>query len=613
MGATRSVLWGVLRGLDGLRKVLHLLLLLALLGLVVGVLHVATPRVPDNAALVIKPEGELVEQLSGDPLQRALAQAQGEGHGETLLWDLVDSIHVAETDPRIKVLVLELDDFDGADGLPPLEELAGAIREFRASGKKVIAFGTAFERDQYFLASEADEIYLDPMGYVLLQGYGRYPLYLKNVLDKLNVDINVFRVGAYKSAVEEYTRDSMSSEDRAQSLEYLGGLWSTYQKEVTAARHLAPGAIEQYTDNLAQVTAAANGSTAEAALKAGLVTGLKSKQQVEARLSDLVGEDDSTGSFRSVSSDDYVRIAHAQTALGRRDRTRVGVIVASGEILDGDQPPGTIGGDSLTRLIREARLDDKIKAVVLRIDSPGGSVAASDEIYQEIRDLEASGKPVIVSMGSLAASGGYYISAPANEIWASPATITGSIGIFAVVPTINRTLAKVGIDVDGVGTTPLSGQLQLERPLNDAARALLQDTVDYGYSQFVAHVAQGRHKTLDEVNAIGQGHVWSGIDAQRDGLVDHLGSLEDAVKAAARLAKLTRYSVEFVQPQLSWAEQIALQINSMGVRVLYAVDPGARSAARVARRFDPLEQELERLSRFTHPGRIYAYCFCTVK
>ncbi len=613
MGATRSVLWGVLRGLDGLRKVLHLLLLLALLGLVVGVLHVATPRVPDNAALVIKPEGELVEQLSGDPLQRALAQAQGEGHGETLLWDLVDSIHVAETDPRIKVLVLELDDFDGADGLPPLEELAGAIREFRASGKKVIAFGTAFERDQYFLASEADEIYLDPMGYVLLQGYGRYPLYLKNVLDKLNVDINVFRVGAYKSAVEEYTRDSMSSEDRAQSLEYLGGLWSTYQKEVTAARHLAPGAIEQYTDNLAQVTAAANGSTAEAALKAGLVTGLKSKQQVEARLSDLVGEDDSTGSFRSVSSDDYVRIAHAQTALGRRDRTRVGVIVASGEILDGDQPPGTIGGDSLTRLIREARLDDKIKAVVLRIDSPGGSVAASDEIYQEIRDLEASGKPVIVSMGSLAASGGYYISAPANEIWASPATITGSIGIFAVVPTINRTLAKVGIDVDGVGTTPLSGQLQLERPLNDAARALLQDTVDYGYSQFVAHVAQGRHKTLDEVNAIGQGHVWSGLDAQRDGLVDHLGSLEDAVKAAARLAKLTRYSVEFVQPQLSWAEQIALQINSMGVRVLYAVDPGARSAASVARRFDPLEQELERLSRFTRPGRIYAYCFCTVK
>ncbi len=613
MGATRSVLWGVLRGLDGLRKVLHLLLLLALLGLVVGVLHVATPRVPDNAALVIKPEGELVEQLSGDPLQRALAQAQGEGHGETLLWDLVDSIHVAATDPRIKVLVLELDDFDGADGLPPLEELAAAIREFRATGKKVIAFGTAFERDQYFLASEADEIYVDPMGYVLLQGYGRYPLYLKNVLDKLNVDINVFRVGAYKSAVEEYTRDSMSSEDRTQSLEYLGGLWSTYQKEVTAARHLAPGAIEQYTDNLAQVTAAANGSTAEAALKAGLVTGLKSKQQVEARLSDLVGEDDSTGSFRSVSSDDYVRIAHAQTALGRRDRTRVGVIVASGEILDGDQPPGTIGGDSLTRLIREARLDDKIKAVVLRIDSPGGSVAASDEIYQEIRDLEASGKPVIVSMGSLAASGGYYISAPANEIWASPATITGSIGIFAVVPTINRTLAKVGIDVDGVGTTPLSGQLQLERPLNDAARALLQDTVDYGYSQFVAHVAQGRHKTLDEVNAIGQGHVWSGIDAQRDGIVDHLGSLEDAVKAAARLAKLTRYSVEFVQPQLSWAEQIALQINSMGVRVLYAVDPGARSAARVARRFDPLEQELERLSRFTHPGRIYAYCFCTVK
>lgn len=613
MSGLRSVLWGIWRGLDGLRKVLHLLLLLAILGVVVGVLHVATPRVPDTAALVVKPEGELVEQLSGDPLQRAIAQAQGQGHGETLLWDLVDAIHGADKDSRIKVLVLELDDFEGADGLPPLQELARAIREFRATGKKVIAFGTSFGRDQYYLAAQADEIYLDPMGYVLIDGYGRFPLYLKNVLDKLDVDINVFRVGAYKSAVEEYTRDSMSSEDRAQSLEYLGGLWSTYQKDVTAARHLAPGSIDQYIATLAQATAAANGSTAQAALKGGLVTALKSRQQVEQRLIDLVGEDESTGSFRSVSSDDYARLVHAQTALGRRDRTRIGVIIASGEILDGDQPPGTIGGDSMARLIRQARLDEKIKAVVLRIDSPGGSVTASDEIYHEVRELEAAGKPVVVSMGSLAASGGYYIAAPADEIWASPATITGSIGIFAVVPTINRTLSKVGIDVDGVGTTPLSGQLQIERPLNDEARALLQDTVDYGYSQFVAHVAQGRHKTLEEVNSIGQGHVWSGLDAERNGLVDHLGSLDDAVKAAARLAKLTHYQVEFVQPQLTWAEQLALAINSMAVRALYAADPGARSAASIGRQLDPLKQEIERLSRFTLPNRLYAYCFCTVR
>ncbi len=613
MSAIRSVLWGVLRGLDGLRKVLHLVLLLVILGLVIGVLRVATPRVPDSAALLVRPEGELVEQLSGDPLQRAISQAQGQGHGETLLWDLVDGIQGAEHDSRIKVLVLELDDFDGADGLAPLEELARAIREFRSSGKKVIAFGSSFGRDQYYLAAQADEIYLDPLGSVLIDGYGRFPLYLKTVLDKLNVDINVFRVGAYKSAVEEYTRDSMSSEDRAQSLEYLSGLWSTYQRDVVAARHLAPGAIDQYVTTLAQTTAAANGSMAEVALKAGLVTGLKSKQQVEQRLIDLVGEDDSNGSFRSVSSDDYARIVRAQTAPGRGDRTRIGVIVASGEILDGDQPPGTIGGDSLTRLIRQARLDDRIKAVVLRIDSPGGSVTASDEIYQEIRLLEAAGKPVVVSMSSLAASGGYYISAPADEIWASPATITGSIGIFAVIPTINRTLAKIGVNVDGVGTTPLSGQLQIERPLNDEARALLQDTVDFGYSQFVAHVAQGRHKTLDEVNAIGQGHVWSGIDAQRNGLVDHLGYLDDAVKAAARLAKLTRYRVVFVQPQLTWAEQLALAINSMGAHVLYEADPGARSAASVMLRFDPLKQEIERLSRFTLPNRLYAYCFCTVK
>ncbi|MGH8226644.1 MAG: signal peptide peptidase SppA [Steroidobacteraceae bacterium] len=612
MGGLRSVLTAIWRGLDGLRRVIHLLLMLAILGFVVGILHVSAPHVPDTAALVVKPEGELVEQLSGAPFERAISQAQGQGR-QTLLWNLIDSIHGAEKDPRIKVLVLDLDDFQGADGLPPLQELARAIQQFRATGKKVVAFGTSFMRDQYYLAAQANEIYLDPMGYVLLQGYGRYPIYLKNLLDKLGIDINVFRVGAYKSAVEEYTRDSMSADDRAQSLEYLNALWTTYKKGVTAARHLAPGALDQYVGTLAQATAADDGSTAEVALKAGLVTGLKSKQQVVQRLIDLVGEDDSTGSFRQVSSEDYVRVVHAQTELTRSDRNRIGVIVASGEILDGDQPPGTIGGDSLSRLIREARRDERIKAVVLRIDSPGGSVAASDEIYREIRALEAAGKPVVVSMGSLAASGGYYISAPANEIWASAATITGSIGIFAVVPTIDKALSKVGVDVDGVGTAPLSGQLGLMRPLNDQAKALLQNTVNYGYAQFVGHVASGRHKTVEQINAIGQGHVWAGLDAERIGLVDHLGGLEDAVGAAARLAKLTHYKVQFLKPQLSWAEQLAVDINSMGMRIVYAADPGARSAAALLHRFSPVQQEIARLRRFTIPGRLYAYCFCAVR
>ncbi|HTW37996.1 MAG TPA: signal peptide peptidase SppA [Steroidobacteraceae bacterium] len=614
MNVLRRIVAGIWRGLDGLRRVLHLLLLLAILGFIIAVLRVSVPRVPDSAALVVKPEGQLVEQLSGEPLQRAVSEAQGEERPETLLWDLIDAIRGAAKDQRIKVLVLDLDDFQGADGLPPLQELARAIRDFRASGKRVIAYGTTFLRDQYYLAAQADEIYLDPMGFVLIDGYGHYPLYFKDALDKLNVDINVFRVGQYKSAVEEFTRDDMSPQDREQSVAYLASIWSAYQQDLTTVRHLEPGAIDQYVTSLAQATAAADNSTAEAALRAGLVTGLKSKQEVEQRLIELVGADETTGSFHAVSSDDYVRIVHGETGLGRRDRTRIGVIVASGDIIDGDQPPGTIGGDSTSKLIREARLDDKIRAVVLRVDSPGGSVSASAEIYRELKALEAAGKPVVVSMGSYAASGGYYISAPANEIWASPATITGSIGIFAIIPTINRTLAKVGVDVDGVGTTPLSGQLELMRPLNAEARAFLEDTVDHGYDEFVAHVAAGRRMTAQQVNAIGQGRVWSGADAARIGLVNHLGSFDDAVKAAARLAKVTQYKVQFLQPEVTWAQALALALESRAARVFLASDSGARSAAAlVTQRLDPLTRELEHLSHLMLPDRLYAYCFCSVK
>jgi protease IV len=308
-----------------------------------------------------------------------------------------------------------------------------------------------------------------------------------------------------------------------------------------------------------------------------------------------------------------VHIVHAETALGRRDRTRIGVIVASGDIVDGDQPPGTVGGDSTTRLIRQARLDDKIRAVVLRVDSPGGSVSASDEIYREIKALQAAGKPVVVSMGSLAASGGYYISAPANEIWASPATITGSIGIFALVPTINRTIAKLGLSVDGVGTTPLSGQLQLMRPLNSEARAFLEDTVNHGYDEFVARVASGRRMAAQQVNAIGQGRVWSGADAARIGLVNHLGSFDDAVKAAARLAKVSQYKVQFVQPELTWAQALALAFETNAARVFLSVPPGTQSAALVVHQLDPLTREVQHLSRLMLPNRLYSYCFCSVK
>ena len=460
---------GLWRGLDGLRKVLHLILLLVLFGLIFGLLRGSLPLVPAKAALVIAPDGPLVEQLSGNARARALDEALGNENREALLWDLTDAIHAAAADKRIQVLVLDLDKLDSANQ-PALAELAGSIREFRASGKKVIAYGVELTQERYYLAAQADEIYLDPMGFVLVQGYDRYRTYLKDALDKLGVDINVFRVGAFKSAVETYTRTGMSPEDREESRVYLTALWNTYQDEVTRARKLPPDALAKYVDSFMQTVPAAQGDAARVALTQGLVSGLKTSLEVEQRLKELVGENDDKDSFSGISSADYLRVARADKKLGGLSKQKVGVIVASGEILDGEQPPGTIGGDSTAKLIREARNDKDVKAVVLRVNSPGGSVLASEEIYRELVALKAAGKPLVVSMGGYAASGGYYISAPADEIWANPATITGSIGIFAIIPTVDKTLGKVGVSVDGVGTTRALGP-GAHRPAAERGRA----------------------------------------------------------------------------------------------------------------------------------------------
>ena len=613
MSTLRAILSGIWRGLDGLRKILHLILLIVIFGVIVWAVSSSMPSVPDRTALVVKPEGRLVEQLSGDAVQRAIENAQGQQRQETLLWDLVSAIRGAAADNRIRALVLDPDKMAGA-GQPELEELARAIDKFRASGKPIIAYGTAFDQDQYYLAAQADQVYLDPSGYVMIEGYSRYSLYFKGLLQKLGVDVNVFRVGTFKSAVEIFTRSDMSAADKQQSQSYLDVLWSTYQKAVTGARKLPAAAIENYVDSLPKTVSAANGDAAKVALQARLVTGLATKLQVEHRLIGLVGEDKSTGTFNQISAEDYAQIIGARKKLHDGDgNARVGVIVASGEIQDGKAPPGTIGGDSLSVLIRQARLDKDIKAVVLRVDSPGGSVEASEEIYRELQALRAAGKPLVVSMGDLAASGGYYISAPANQIWASPATLTGSIGIFAIIPTINQTLSKVGVNVDGIGTTPLAGALSYDRPLTPEVSQLLQSQVDRGYQEFLDRVASGRRETPQQIDSIGQGRVWAGADARRIGLVDHLGALEDAVQAAAHLAHVTQYQVEFVQPHLTWAEQLFQQTQARAAGVAASVfhaDEQSLGLAEVASRLNPVARDLEQLARVSVPGQLYSYCFC---
>jgi protease-4 len=605
-------LHGLWRGLDVLRRFLHLLVLLALLGIVIGALHQASPRLPEKAALVVRPSGTIVEQLSGEPLQRAISEAQGAGDPQTLLWDLTTAIRAAASDSRIGALLINTDDMDGA-GQVKLEELAAAIAEFRHSGKKVIAEGSYFLQSQYYLAAQADEVYLDPFGFVLLDGYDRYRMFFKDTLDKLGVDMHLFRAGKFKSAAENYTRHDMSSEDRQESEAYLGALWRGYCQAIAAARNLKSEAIAQYAGNYVDAVTAADGDAAKVARDSALVTDLKTTQQVESRMIDLVGADPSNRSFRQVSVSDYLRATHAEDK-ERGKGAAVGVIVASGEILDGKQPPGFVGGESTALLLRQARLDNDIRALVLRVDSPGGSVLASEQIYREVRALKEAGKPVVVSMSDVAASGGYYIAAPADEIIASANTITGSIGVFASIPTFSRTLAKLGVNVDGVGTTPLSGAMRLDRPMSEGASKLLQITVNHTYEQFLARVAAGRGKTRDAVDTIAQGRVWAGVDALPIGLIDRIGSYRDAVQSAAKRAGLQgAYGVRRIEPELGWAQQLLLQVRSTGEHLLEHIGWTQGTAGALAQRLAPLDRELARWARLTTPHALYAYCFCTVE
>ena len=619
-----GVIW---HGLDGLRKILHLVLLLTIFGFVVGALRTSIPHIVDRSALVIAPKGEIVEQLSGSPVDQALAKAQGDAQAETLLWDLIDAIKAAKKDERIKALVLDLNYMSGG-GQPTLAELTASIKDFRGSGKKVIAYGTSFMQESYYVAAAADEIYLDPQGLVAIDGYERYRTYYKELFDKIGVEVNLFRVGAYKSAAEVYVRTDMSPEDREESLAYLNALWLSYRTAVGEARGLTATDISDYVKNIVPAMLAAKGDAAKVALDAKLVTGLKSSLEVERRLVQLVGSDsaedtedkieagesDAGESYNSTSLEDYLRVVHAEKRARAAGKPRIGVIVASGEILDGSQPPGTVGGQTASDLIRSARLDDDVKAIVLRVDSPGGSVFASEQIYREVRAAQADGKPVVVSMGDLAASGGYYIASSADEIWAHPATITGSIGIFGAIPTFQNTLKKIGVSVDGVGTTNLSGQLRIDRPLGEDAKVLLQSFIERGYEEFLAHVAEGRKKTRDEVHAIAQGRVWIGTDAKKNGLVDELGLFDQAVKSAAKRAELTDgYEVERIEPELSWAETLALQIRVWFAKNLVGDIAARLPGMQVARQLEPLQRELARWSRMNARDNRYAYCFCDVR
>jgi protease-4 len=607
--ALRGFFGLIWRILEGIRKVLHLALLLVIFGFVLAALHNSIPIVPRTAALVISPQGELVEQLTGDSVRRALGEASGGPAPETLLRDVTDAIAAAKSDSRIKLIVLDLDKMD-ASGLSKLQEVAAALRDFRASGKRVIAMGDSFSQAQYYVAAQAGEVYLDPMGEVAVHGFSYYRMYYKDAIDKLEVDSNVFRAGTFKSYTDQFSRSDMAPTEREETSVWLESLWSAYTQDVTHARSLPATALKDFIAAQPASLQAVNGDMAKMALQRGLVTALKSRRQVADDLKGLVGEDENDHSFSGIGMSQYLAAVRSKHALKSKSDAKVGIVVASGEIFDGRQLPGAIGGESTSDLLREARYDNTVKAVVLRVDSPGGSEFASEKILREVQALRKSGKPVVVSMSSYAASGGYYIAAAANQIFASPTTITGSIGVFSYIPTFQRTLEKLGVKVDGIGTTPLAGDVRFDRALGPVTKQLLQSSVDHAYQQFLRRVADGRKKSVEEVDKIAQGRVWAGADAQRIGLVDHLGGLKDATDEAAKLAQLgSNYDVDYIETELNLREQLLMQIRSQAVRVgeLAGLIPPRSDFERF---LDPLIEQARVITRFKDPRGLYSYCWC---
>jgi protease-4 len=603
----------VWRGVNGLRKLLHLVLLLFIFMLFFGVMSgEAPPILPQKAALVVQPVGALVEQLSGNPYDRALAELIGDSRPETLVQDIVDALDEAKDDARIGAVHLELSSLVSA-GFDKLERVAAAIESFKESGKPVIASADFFTQQGYFLAAHANEVYLNPEGIVFLQGYGAFRDYYADAIEMLRIDWNVFKVGTHKSAVETYTRMDMSPEDKESRQRLVSHLWDSYQARVEQARGLPDGAVYDYTQNLVAHTEAAGGDLAIAARDRGLIDELLGRTELRDVMIGHVGpaEDDET-TYSAVWMNEYM----SQLALRRASKENsqnVAVVIASGSILDGSQPPGTIGGDSTAELLKRALDDEEVQAVVLRVDSGGGSAFASEVIAEEIRRLQAAGKPVVASMGSVAASGGYWISMDADRIYASPTTITGSIGIFGMFPTFQRTLAAVGVANDGVGTTPWSGQLRPDREMSDETKALIQMLINDGYNDFVGGVASGRDLDADYVDQIGQGQVWTGEEALANGLVDELGGLDVAIAGAAELAGLDQYGQKLIELEMSPTQQLILDMLSV-VRGV-GIDPEAFTSGPtpvevLANRFQEL---LAVVAQFNDPLGRYYYCFCEIE
>ncbi|ENH8503968.1 signal peptide peptidase SppA [Salmonella enterica subsp. enterica] len=556
-----------------------------------------------RGALLLDISGVIVDKPSTNhclgALGRQLFGASSDRLQENSLFDIVNAIRQAKDDRNITGIVLDLKNFTGADQ-PSMRYIGKALREFRDSGKPVFAVGENYSQGQYYLASFANKIWLSPQGQVDLHGFATNGLYYKTLLDKLKVSTHVFRVGTYKSAVEPFIRDDMSPAAREADSRWIGELWQNYLHTVSANRQISPQQLFPGAQAIIDGLTSVGGDTAKYALDHKLVDALASSADVEKALTKQFGWSKTENNYRAISYYDYSLKTPADTG------GTIAVIFANGAIMDGEETPGNVGGDTTASQIRDARLDPKVKAIVLRVNSPGGSVNASEVIRAELAAARAAGKPVVVSMGGMAASGGYWISTPANYIVASPSTLTGSIGIFGVINTVENSLSSIGVHSDGVSTSPLA-DISMTKALSPEVQQMMQLSIEYGYKRFITLVADARKRTPEQIDKIAQGHVWTGEDAKANGLVDSLGNFDDAVAKAAELAKLKQWHLDYYQDEPTVLDMVMDSMTG-SVRAMLPEAIQAMLPAPLVSAANTLKAEGDKLAAFNDPQNRYAFC-----
>ncbi|MFG6447571.1 signal peptide peptidase SppA [Roseateles sp. BYS180W] len=611
-------LWWLLKKtwwlLDGTRRaILNLLLLLVIVALVWGMARSGPKPLQERSTLVLDIKGSVVEQYTGSGRDQALAQLQGQERSQTQLRDVLQVLKAAGKDPHVAQLLLDLDGMSGASPAA-LREISSALAAFKKAGnKRVIAYAEQYDQRAYFLAAQADEVYLHPMGMVALEGFGRYRTYYRDALDRVGIAPHVIKVGSYKNFAETYSANAPSKPSLEAEAYLWDDLWARYTREVEQARKLPSGALMAYINELPQRLNAVGGSPAQLALKEKLVDGLKTADELKELLLKRGALDDKR--LRQVGLMAYQAQLPKAPAFG----DAVGVIVAEGEIVDGQAAPGRVGGESTAALVRQAREDEHIKAIVLRVNSPGGSAFASELVRRELELARKAGKPVVVSMGGVAASGGYWISMAADEVLAEASTITGSIGVVAMLPTAEKLMDKLSVRTGGYTTTWLAGGFDPRRPLDPRLESVVQSAIQNIYTEFTGKAAQARKKTPAQIDAVGQGRVWSGAQALERGLVDRLGLLDDAIAAAAKRAKLSGEPVvRYVEGEPDKFQRL---LHSLGDTLAPVVKSAMTEAGvpQVPAALQPMQRELSWLAEQAQSaqlsaGRVpaLAHCLCTL-